>query len=313
VYGLADAFVDPQPIQWIVEDVFPEDSIVMLFGKPSSKKSFSSLSMALCVAAGMEWAGHRVRQSKVLYMDFELFARRFNFRLRGFVKGYQLGKEIPFGYTTTLRFDLRKKESVEQLDEILGRHGPEVIFMDSLIDVMPGADENSTKDMGQVCENLLQIMAKRRCSFVVVHHSTKDGKEYRGHSSIEAAVRAMFRVEANRLTDIHFECKKLTDQPPEDFDAILHAQGDEDGETVFWLSGGGQPQSRGRQLSGVLKRIYDCVKAQPDSKATINEICGILKGSNKDAVKKAVQRLVSQKMLVPSKNAGREAIYEAVP
>ena len=48
--------LDPQPpIPWIVEGVFSEGSLSVIFGEPGSKKTYAMLDCMVCVALGKPW------------------------------------------------------------------------------------------------------------------------------------------------------------------------------------------------------------------------------------------------------------------
>ena len=47
------------------------DSQAILVAPPGEGKSFVALSFALCVAAGREWLGHKVKQGRVVYVAAE--------------------------------------------------------------------------------------------------------------------------------------------------------------------------------------------------------------------------------------------------
>ena len=52
---------------WLIEGILESGSFGMLYGSPSSGKSFSALDMGACVATGLDWHGNAVQQGGVLY------------------------------------------------------------------------------------------------------------------------------------------------------------------------------------------------------------------------------------------------------
>ena len=64
----------------------------------------------------------------------------------------------------------------------------DLIIIDTLNRVMPGGDENSSRDMGQMVACAKQLEDAFGCAVMYVHHKGKDEKAgARGHSSLKAA------------------------------------------------------------------------------------------------------------------------------
>jgi hypothetical protein len=70
-----------------------------------------------------------------------------------------------------------------------------VVFLDTLNRAAPTADENSSKDMGEILEAAKQLQSLTGGLVVLVHHTGKDAtKGLRGHSSLFAAMDAAVEV-----------------------------------------------------------------------------------------------------------------------
>lgn len=71
-----------------------------------------------------------------------------------------------------------------------------VIFIDTLNRTAPTADENSSKDMGEILEGAKNLQNQIDGLVVLIHHTGKDpGKGARGHSSFFAALDGAIEVE----------------------------------------------------------------------------------------------------------------------
>jgi hypothetical protein len=71
-----------------------------------------------------------------------------------------------------------------------------VIFIDTLNRAAPTADENSSKDMGEILEGAKALQAATGGLVVLIHHTGKDvNKGARGHSSFFAALDGAVSVE----------------------------------------------------------------------------------------------------------------------
>jgi hypothetical protein len=88
-----------------------------------------------------------------------------------------------------------------------------VVFIDTLAQAIPGADENSGKDMGLALEASKHIAASVGGLVVLVHHTGKDkSKGLRGHSSVHAALDAAIVVERSAMTDLRsWKVSKMKD------------------------------------------------------------------------------------------------------
>ena len=70
-----------------------------------------------------------------------------------------------------------------------------VVFVDTLNRAAPTADENSSRDMGEILEAAKRLQAVTGCLVVLIHHTGKDSSRgLRGHSSLFAAMDAAIEV-----------------------------------------------------------------------------------------------------------------------
>ena len=64
--------IDQQPEKWLVEGLIPKNANTIFFGTGESLKTISVHHLALSVATGINWLGHKVVQPrKVLVLDYE--------------------------------------------------------------------------------------------------------------------------------------------------------------------------------------------------------------------------------------------------
>jgi len=52
----------PSPLRWIVKGWVPDLSVTMIYGESGCGKTFITLDMACCIAAGLEWHGRKIKQ-----------------------------------------------------------------------------------------------------------------------------------------------------------------------------------------------------------------------------------------------------------
>lgn len=179
------------PLQWRVRGVLPAVGLAGLFGPSASGKSFLAFDMAAAIAEACRWFGCRVEGAPVVYAALEGEA---GFKLRAQAWEAHKGRPLPAGLHMVLQpFKLTEPQDVRDLAAVVPAGA--VLFLDTLNRAAPTADENSSKDMGQILEAAKQLQTITGGLVVLVHHTGKDAtKGLRGHSSLFAALDAAVEV-----------------------------------------------------------------------------------------------------------------------
>ncbi len=187
------------PLAWLVRGIVPGDGIGAIFGESGSGKTFLALDLCAAVAAGAEWFGYRVQSAPVVYVALE-----GEYGLRQRVRAWEIRNARPFPdrarFLLRAAFDLRQAEDVADLAEAIQACGLAggLVVIDTLNRAAPGADENSSADMGQIIEATKRLRDTLGGIVLLVHHSGKDAtKGMRGHSSLYAALDAVIAVSRN--------------------------------------------------------------------------------------------------------------------
>lgn len=184
------------PIRWRVRGVLPAEGLAALYGASGSGKSFLALDMAAAIAEGREWFGRRVQAAPVVYCALEGEA---GFRLRVAAWEAAHGRDLPTGMHLLMQpFRLTDPDDVRDLSAVVPPAA--VLVLDTLNRAAPMADENASKDMGQILDAAKRLQAAFGGLVLLVHHSGKDlARGMRGHSSLHAALDAA--IEVNRDGD----------------------------------------------------------------------------------------------------------------
>lgn len=190
----ADALKPQAPPEWVVEKLVSRGSVSIFFGDPGAKKTYSLLSMAVCVAVSKPWAGKDVKQCKILFVDEEVGERWLSLRLAEVLRGASAEEDIPFEYISFAGFKLDNPNDVKLLETLIIERGIGLVIFDALADVMTG-DENSKQDVQPVFNALRTLAEKTNAAIIVIHHSNKLGG-YRGSSVIKGAVDLMVLVQS---------------------------------------------------------------------------------------------------------------------
>jgi hypothetical protein len=231
IHTAAEA-LEPQPaVDWIIEKLFSPGSVSLVVGNPGSKKTYSMLSAGVNVAIGKKWLGFPTRQAKVLFVDEESGNRRMARRLGEVLRGEFADDTTPFEYISLAQFNLRDPADAILLHATIEQTGAELVIIDALADIMPGADENAVKDVHPVFMRMRKIAEETRAALVIIHHANKAG-DYRGSSAISGAVDLLLMVESNDGSPtIDFETKKARDVEAFKFSAAAHWS-----DSQMWLS-----------------------------------------------------------------------------
>ena len=182
---------DLPPLAWCVRGVLPAVGLAALYGPSASGKSFLAFDMAAAIAEGQSWFDCRVEAAPVVYAALEGEA---GFKLRAQAWEVSRGRNLPAGLLMMMQcFKLTEPQDVQDLAAVVPAGS--VIFLDTLNRAAPTADENSSKDMGEILQAAKTLQAVTGGLVVLVHHTGKDStRGLRGHSSLFAAMDAAVEV-----------------------------------------------------------------------------------------------------------------------
>ena len=210
-------------VRWLVRDIIPAQSLVALYGKPGSYKSFVALDLAARIAAGLQAFDRDVEQGAVVYIAGEGGAG-LKRRRDAIVKRHGLPKDIPIFFLRA-QLDLRSKpDDAIALLAAIRALGVKVslIIIDTLARAFGGGNENSSEDMGAFIGIISALQEELACAALIVHHSGKDeARGMRGHSSLLGAV------------DAELEVTKLSPEGSEERIGQLTVTKQKDGEDGF--------------------------------------------------------------------------------
>jgi hypothetical protein len=197
----ASDFPDLPEMRWVVEDVFPEQGLLCVYGPSGVGKSFLCLDLAAAVAEGVDWFGHPTQQGDVVYVALEGQA---GLRLR--VKAWEAYHGRPFPSGVRFIFDdfcINELEEPRRLGtKILDGNGsddycdPALVIVDTLNRAAPGSDENSCADMNGIIAGATMLKMTTDAAVLLIHHPGKDAtRGLRGHSSLHAALDTVVEVD----------------------------------------------------------------------------------------------------------------------
>ena len=187
----ADQLRELPPLAWRVRGVLPATGLAALYGPSASGKSFLAFDMATAIAEGQRWFDCRVEAAPVVYAALEGEA---GFKLRAQAWEVSRGRALPDGLRMMLQpFKLTDGQDVLDLAAVVPAGA--VVVVDTLNRAAPTADENSSRDMGEILEAAKTLQTLTRGLVLLVHHTGKNAAAgLRGHSSLFAAMDAAIEV-----------------------------------------------------------------------------------------------------------------------
>jgi putative DNA primase/helicase len=186
-----------KPAAWLIKGILEHDTLAVLFGDPSTYKSFLAIDWACCIASGKQFHKFDTRRpGPVVYICGEGYGgitRRFHAwciknkidraKLDVFVSTAPAG----LGDPDQLRIVIDQIATIGQT--------PSAIFVDTLSRNFSG-DENSTSDMQAYIQAIDQLRRSYSgATVVMVHHSGHgDKSRARGSMVLKGAIDAEYRM-----------------------------------------------------------------------------------------------------------------------
>ncbi|WP_179166243.1 AAA family ATPase [Azospirillum agricola] len=204
--SLADCLASQlRPVRWRIEGWLPESGLVVIFGPSNAFKSFIAIDMALCVANGIPWHGHRVAQGPVLYLALEGGDGVVRQRVPGWHRHHnRLDADPPFR-VITVPVTLSKAADAEKLQRTANAcfgKPPVVICVDVLKRSMTGTD-SSDEDVAPLLDTVRRVFPST-CVLFITHTGWGDSNRSRGSTdlwgSFDTRLKANGEAAARRVT-----------------------------------------------------------------------------------------------------------------
>lgn len=189
------------PLEFIIEPLLPARGSGMIYSPPGLGKTHIALYMAFCIAIGAPtcfvWDIPKAR--RVIYVDGEMDAESLQEMLRQIALGLDMKLPEDPQFLRIVNPDIQKG-MVPRINTIEGRAAIEslvkpgdVLFLDNLSTLCPGADEDETENWAKVQEWILDLRRKGIATFIV-HHANKSGASQLGTSKKEHQLSVNIRL-----------------------------------------------------------------------------------------------------------------------
>lgn len=187
------------PTRWQLKGKLVRGGLSALYSEPGLGKSFVAIDMSMAAVLGEQWwSEYFTENCKVLYIAAERHAEVAD-RIRAACKKRSISTKQLENFTLIASpRPPHVANDLIDLEEIAAKVKPDLIIFDTFARMTLDTDENSTKDMGRIVENFLQVIraAGEQCSGLIVHHAGKDKtRGMRGNTALLGAVDAVLKLE----------------------------------------------------------------------------------------------------------------------
>lgn len=190
VLGFNDFLARTYPIDWMFDGLLAHGGAGLITGWPGAGKTTFSLQMAAAAALGKDFLTWKnTGKARVLYLSLEMAAPPLHLFVTSAKKNYtkaelqQLNERLllaPFG--VPLHVD--RKEGYERLTQLLEKHRPDVVFIDSLSMITP-KDLTDEEAMKTLFDGLAVVRQETKTAFVVIHHNRKKAADAQRSKRVE--------------------------------------------------------------------------------------------------------------------------------
>ncbi len=212
LYSLGELLRLPPP-SWLIKHVITQGGLAGLYGPPGEYKTFVAMDMAMCVATGTPWHGHKVTKQHVVYIAAE-GGTGIGLRALGWLQEHGIDQKD--ADIVVLTESMPVAVDSENMDTFFGRvnneinRTPGLIIIDTLARCLDG-NENEQEDMGRFIGGVDRFRREFGATVLVVHHTRLDADRERGSTVFRGAADAMISVRKQGNGHVLVSCNKQKD------------------------------------------------------------------------------------------------------
>jgi hypothetical protein len=189
------AFLNGPQLSWLVPGVAYHASTTKIFGPPGGGKTNFMLDIALRLATGLPWRGHKLERVPVHFVMAE--GESVNrLRVEAFLRKNELeGKDLDGWWTAIPQGVLLTPEGIEDYLPLVRQDRPGLVVLDTKNAMMDG-NENDAGDVAVMIRAMRQIrdLGGRTCVALIDHTGLGDQSRGRGSNAVEGAMDTEIRV-----------------------------------------------------------------------------------------------------------------------
>jgi hypothetical protein len=180
-------------------------------------KTFLALEWAHCLALGKPWLDFAAVPIRVLYCSAE-GNRTLGERTKALREAREMDPPAGLRFLPGSRrlFNRNGRSGATyELIHALNEFRPHLVIFDTLARHSPGADVSANLDMGRVISVIDDLREAFGCSFLIVHHTRKDKKDFLGAQALFGSADTMVELDPKEEGfEIHTISKDLEEYTP---------------------------------------------------------------------------------------------------
>jgi RecA-family ATPase len=172
----------PVPTDWIVKDLVPAETCIVLGAEEKTGKSWLMFDLAICLATGQDLLGRfkPARTGKTLIYSPESGMAAIIRRMWGLCWGRELNPRevLPSIKLIHTRINLAAEEHLSRMRATIRKYEPIVLVIDPLICAHLGIVEKDAEDMQPLLDSIRSLTRDRpEMAIIVAHHLNKTNKD----------------------------------------------------------------------------------------------------------------------------------------
>jgi hypothetical protein len=286
------ALLDLEPPSYLIDGILPEGSLAVLWGAPTTYKTFVALDWSYSLFHGIPWLGRDVKQAQVMYVIGE-GVRSAGLRVDAWHRWH--GRAVPTDEDNGVWLhsggvNLTEPGVFEAIRDRALETGSKLIVFDTLARMMFGLDENDAGDVGRVVKVADKMRENTGAAVLFAHHARKDGTAYRGSTALVGAADTVIHAIRNEKLYAELECEKQKDD--DEFEPMLltlgvQELGRSDGRnSLVIIDGGRRLTPKEKSKDAIAATAIETVRDKPDE-FTKTDLVAYIKGGD-DHVKRGV-------------------------
>jgi len=177
---LAEAIVETP---MTVPPFFPDPGRLVVTAFSGVGKTNLILNMGGAISAGGDFLGWQAKKKTVLFVDGENPRSEIQRRARSIFKSLGAdARNVHFSFPQK-RVDLLKDKGLRELERMINATGAGVAILDSFLNFFPVHNENDSSEVRPALDRITVLTRSLKCSVVIVDHTMKPLREYRGGGS----------------------------------------------------------------------------------------------------------------------------------
>ena len=219
---------DVPEITWIVQDIIPNNGLIIVYGSPGSGKTFIVIDVCLHIINHMKWFNNAVNDAGVVVYLIGEGIYGIKKRLDSWSSYHNINSDNLIFFIPISSINIWEEKNINRLRKTLTAFmestGKKIVMIvvDTLARAATGLDENSSRDMGMFLRNFEVIKEHFECSILFIHHKGKDeSRGMRGSSSLLGAADTCIDIRKEHDNSITIKIEKQKDGENKTFNSRL--------------------------------------------------------------------------------------------